>query len=86
MRQVIDVENYNLINGGTGSGVQPITGFLGQDGILTHDLTDDPTGTTALDAYEMSIADTRTGAALCEPDLVIAHRLRGPQLGALKTR
>lgn len=82
MRQVIDVENYNLINGGTGSGVQPITGFLGQDGILTHDLT----GPTALDAYEMSIADTRTGAALCEPDLVIAHRLRGAQLGALKTR
>ncbi len=70
-RQVVDTENWYLLQGGLSTAPSAITGFLGTEGILTHDLADDPTGTTPLDAFEMAIADLRVGPALAEPDLVV---------------
>ena len=68
MRQVVDVENAFLL--GTGSYTE---GLLQQSGILAHNLANDPTDTTPLDAFEMSIADMRVGPSLAEPDLIVAN-------------
>jgi HK97 family phage major capsid protein len=70
-RQLIDVENAELLNGsGTGGN---LTGFLNTSGILTHNFATDPAGTTSLDAVELSIAQLRVGTALAEPDLLVLH-------------
>jgi HK97 family phage major capsid protein len=70
-RQLIDVENAELLNGAGTTG--HLTGLLATSGALTHDHSADATGVTALDAIEMSIAAMRVGAALAEPDLLVLH-------------
>lgn len=69
MRQIIDVENNQLLNSTTG-----IVGFLGTSGILTHDAsTDTGTNVTAIDSIEKSLATLRTSSALAEGNLMVTH-------------
>ncbi|BBY38469.1 hypothetical protein MMAN_26030 [Mycobacterium mantenii] len=72
VRQVVNTENNELLNGPGGAG--NIAGILSTSGILTHDAsTDNGTNVTALDSVEMSIAQLRTGPALAEADLLVLH-------------
>jgi hypothetical protein len=67
----VDGENFSSIQGGLSTAPSGITGFLGTDGILSHDFSDNPDTATSLDAFESSIAQLRVGPALAEPDLVV---------------
>jgi hypothetical protein len=67
----VDAENFSSIQGGLSTAPSGITGFLGTDGILSHDFSDNPDTATSLDAFESSIAQLRVGPALAEPDLVV---------------
>ncbi|WP_322860108.1 phage major capsid protein [Mycobacterium europaeum] len=70
-RQIIDVENAELL-GTTGDGTSGhLTGLLHTSGILTHAVANGTTNT--LDDVEQSIAIMRTGAALAEPNLFVLH-------------
>ncbi|MBZ4620503.1 phage major capsid protein [Mycobacterium avium subsp. hominissuis] len=72
-RQVVDVENSNLLNG-NGSG--QLTGFRQTSGILSYaqgGTGTTPDGETPLDAIEASIAALRTGPALAEADLLVLN-------------
>lgn len=69
-RQIIDVENAELLNGDGTSG--HLTGLLHTSGILSH-AVDTAHSETALDAIEVSIATMRTGPALAEPDLLVLN-------------
>jgi HK97 family phage major capsid protein len=82
-RQVIDVENAELLAGDGTTG--HLTGLLHTSGILTHDASADTgTNVTALDSVEKSIATLRTGAALAEPDLIVLHPLTWSALRRIK--
>lgn len=71
-RQLIDVENAELIGGAGTTG--HLTGLLHTSGILTHDAsTDTGTNVTVLDSVEIAIGAMRVGAALAEPDLFVVH-------------
>jgi HK97 family phage major capsid protein len=80
-KQIIDVENLELLLGGLvepGSPpTTPVTGMVGfyaTPSILTHDCADDSgTNVTALDSVEKAIARLRTGPALAEADLLVLH-------------
>lgn len=67
MRQVVNVENAELIAGDGTAG--HLTGFLSTSGILTRAAGTD----TPLDAVEEGIADLRVGAALAEANLFVVH-------------
>ncbi len=73
-RQVINVENDQLLNGsGTGGNV---AGFLHTTGILVYQVGGPgttPDGETPLDGIESAIAALRTGPALATADLAIFH-------------
>jgi HK97 family phage major capsid protein len=82
-RQVIDVENAELLSGAGTTG--HLTGILATSGILTHDASADTgTNVTALDSVEKSIATLRTGAALAEPDLFVLNPLTWSALRRIK--
>jgi HK97 family phage major capsid protein len=82
-RQIIDVENGELLNGAGTTG--HLTGLLHTSGILTHDASADTgTNVTALDSVEKSIAALRTGAALAEPDLFVLNPLTWSALRRIK--
>jgi HK97 family phage major capsid protein len=87
-KQVIDLENKELIQGGWSPGSPPIsgmTGFMATTGILTHDAsTDTGTAVTAIDSIEKSIAQLRVGPALAVPDLIVTHPLTFSALRRLK--
>ena len=73
MRQVVDVENLNLLSG---TGSDELLGFLSTSGILTYPVGGTgttPNGETALDGIEAAIARLRTGPALATPDLLVLH-------------
>lgn len=70
-RQVINVENDELINGDATTG--HLRGFLHTSGVLTHDCSADPAGSTPLDSVEISIAELRVGQALAEPDILVLN-------------
>jgi HK97 family phage major capsid protein len=83
MREVMDYENQQLLSGI--GGTSAIQGFLNQSGILHHDASKDTgVGITALDSFEMAIAQLRTGAALAEPDLIIMHPFTWSNLRRVK--
>ncbi len=65
--QVVQVENEELLYG-TDTG--HFAGFFSTSGILRHNVAG-ATDTTALDAIEQAIEQTRSGPALAEPDLFI---------------
>ncbi len=65
--QVVQVENEELLYG-TGTG--HFAGFFSTSAILRHNVAG-ATDTTALDAIEQAIEQTRSGPALAEPDLFI---------------
>jgi len=69
MKQIMDTENQQLLYG-TGSSGQ-ILGFFNTSGILTHNVSSDPGGWTALDSIEASINTMRVGSSLSEPNLFI---------------
>lgn len=72
IRQVMDIENAQLLSGTGTSGNIP--GFFATSGILTHDASADTgTNVTALDSIEMSIAALRTGPALADANLLVLH-------------
>ena len=68
-KQIADSENQQLLYG-TGSNNQ-VTGLFNTSGILTHDVSSDPGGYTALDSVEASIEQMRAGNSLAEPNLFI---------------
>lgn len=71
-RQIIDVENAQLLSG-SGSGGD-MTGFLSTTGILTHDASADTgTNVTVIDSIEKSIAQLRVGSALATANLLVLH-------------
>jgi HK97 family phage major capsid protein len=71
-REVIDVENAQLLSGSGTSG--NMAGFLSTTGILTHDAsTDTGSGVTAIDSLEKSITALRVGSALAEADLLVLN-------------
>jgi HK97 family phage major capsid protein len=87
-RQLIDLENLELLQGdagdefdGTGSvpfGPQGMQGFATTPGILTYDTSVDTGGSgatllSALDGIEIAIAQMRVGPALATPDLLVLH-------------
>ena len=67
MRQVVNVENAELLSGDGTTG--HLTGLLSTSGILTHAVGTD----TPLDAVEISIAAMRTGSSLAEANLLVLH-------------
>jgi len=67
MRQVVNVENAELLSGDGTTG--HLTGLLNTSGILTHAVGTD----TPLDAVEISIAALRTGSSLAEANLLVLH-------------
>lgn len=72
-RQIVDVENSNLLNG-TGTG--ELLGFLQTSGMLSYAVGGTgttPDGETPLDGIEAAIAALRTGPALAEADLLVLH-------------
>jgi HK97 family phage major capsid protein len=82
-REVQDYENLQLLSGV--GGASAIQGLLNQSGILTHDASHDTgTGITALDSFEMAIAQMRTGAALAEPNLIVMHPFTWSNLRRVK--
>ncbi|ORB47781.1 hypothetical protein BST42_27045 [Mycolicibacterium rhodesiae] len=82
-RQLIDVENEELIQGNAGAeftgttvgaGPSGMNGFMSTPGILTHDAAGDTgTAVTSLDSIEIAIARMRTGPALAVPDLLVLN-------------
>jgi HK97 family phage major capsid protein len=66
-RQIIDVENAEILNG-SGSGGH-LTGLLNTSGILTHAIDTE----TPLDAIEMAIAELRVGSSLATANLLVLH-------------
>src|ERR1700738_186627 len=83
MKELVDLENTQLLSGsGTGGNM---TGFLNTSGILTHNFATDPSGTTSLDAVELSIAQLRVGSALAEPDLLVLHPQTWAAMRRIKT-
>ena len=84
-KRIIDIENYELIQGNLVTAGSPPTtdypgfdGFLATDGILKYDATSDTGGSgaaslTALDAVEKAIAKLRLGPALAVPDLIVLN-------------
>ena len=66
-RQVINVENDELLNGAGTTG--HLAGLLNTSGILTHATATD----TGPDSVELAIAALRTGAALAEANLLVLH-------------
>jgi HK97 family phage major capsid protein len=82
-REVMDYENAQLLSGV--GGATAIQGFLNQAGILHHNAAlDVGTGITALDSFEMAIAQMRTGSALAEPSLLILHPFTWSNLRRVK--
>src|SRR5262249_52048569 len=70
-KQIIDVENAQLIAGSGSSG--NMEGLLPAAG-LTHDCSADTgSGVAIWDSFEKSIAALRAGPALCEPNLMILN-------------
>jgi hypothetical protein len=67
----VDGEIFSSIQGGLSTARSGITGFLGIDGILSHDFSDNPDTAASLEAFESSIAQLRVGPVLAEPDLVV---------------
>lgn len=82
-RQVIDVENEELIQGNAGqeftgttvnAGPSGMNGFMSTPGILQHNAgSDTGTNVTALDSIEIAMAQMRTGPALAVADLLVLH-------------
>jgi hypothetical protein len=70
-RQIIDVENSQLLSGsGTGGSM---TGFYSTSGILTFDASTVTTTPGPWDSLEHAIATLRTGPALAVPNLLVLH-------------
>jgi HK97 family phage major capsid protein len=67
VRQIIDLENAELLNGSGTTG--NILGLNLTVGALTHAVTTE----TGLDAIEIGIAALRTGASLAVADLLVLH-------------
>ena len=83
-KQIIDLENALLLQGGAGEefdgtgsvpfGPAGFSGFQTTAGILTHNAAGDTgSNVTALDSVEIAIAALRSGPALAVPDLFVLH-------------
>ena len=70
-RQVVNVENNELINGDGTAG--HLRGFLHTSGLISHDCAADPAGSTPIDSIEIAISQLRVGAASAEPDIAVFH-------------
>jgi hypothetical protein len=63
----VDGENFSSIQGGLSTAPSGITGFLGTDGILSHDFSDNPDTAASLDAFESSPTARRPGVGRARP-------------------